>query len=349
MTFELMVEIAIKLVIFGAPLVLVPGMVILERRVCAFVQKRVGPNRVGPFGLLQTAADGIKNIFKEDVVPEQVDRLLYILAPVLGLIPVWITFALIPWGHMLNLNGSYIPLQVAPVNAALLFVFAILSLEVYGVAMGGWASNSKFSLLGGLRASAQMVSYEIAMGLVVVSVLMVSSSMDLNQIIYLQTQYAWNIVYLPVGFLMFLIAGFAETNRLPFDLAECEAELVGGYHTEYSSMKFALFFLTEYISIVVISALTVILFLGGWHVPFTDPYTEFWFTVPGVLISVACFAAKVGFFVFLFVWVRWTLPRFRYDQLMSLGWKVFIPIALVNIAVTALLKLGPPMQEVPLP
>ncbi|MBH22626.1 MAG: NADH-quinone oxidoreductase subunit NuoH [Candidatus Marinimicrobia bacterium] len=321
------------LVVFAATMLGVLVMIYAERRVSAFMQDRVGPNRVGFKGVLQPIADGIKFLMKEDLVPERVDKPIFILAPAILLIPALMTFAVIPFGSSINLFGREIALQVADVNVGILYVLALTSISVYGIVLAGWSSNNKYSLLGGLRSSAQLISYELAMGLAVVSIILLAGSLRLNDIITDQqgSFLSWNIFRQPLAFLIFLIAVYAETNRLPFDLSEAEQELVGGYHTEYSSMKFAMFFMAEYANMITAAALTVTLFFGGWDVPLLDEGSLGLF---GALLSVLSFILKVAFFLFLFIWVRWTFPRFRYDQLMRLGWKVMLPLALFNIFLT---------------
>ena len=310
--------------IFGGIMTLVPMLVLAERRIAAVIQNRIGPNRVGPLGLLQPLADVIKLLFKEDITPNRADRILFSLAPFLAFAPAAIAFVAIPVGK---------DLQVADLSVGVLYVLAVTSLGVYGISFGGWASNSKYSLLGGIRSSAQIISYEIAMGLAIVSVLMVAGNIRLGSIVEWQAEHGWIIFYQPVAFMIFLVAAFAENNRLPFDMAECEAELVGGFHTEYTGMKFGMFFLGEYIAMIVMSALLVTLFLGGW-----DPV---FFELPegpaGTAISVLCFVLKLLAVLFLYIWVRWTLPRFRYDQLMRLGWKTLVPLALLNIVLTGII------------
>ena len=322
------------LVVFAATLLTVLMMVYAERRVSAFMQGRLGPPRVGPQRLLQPIADGIKFLMKEDIIPAGVDKPIFILAPAILLIPALMTFAVIPFGSDITLFGRQIPLQVADVNVGILYVLALTSIGVYGIVLAGWSSNSKYSLLGGLRSSAQLISYELAMGLAVVSIILLSGSLKLNDIVADQQGYflSWNVFKQPLAFIIFFVAVYAEPNRLPFDLSEAEQELVGGYHTEYSSMKFAMFFMAEYVNMITAAALTVTLFFGGWDVPFLNETSlGLW----GALLSVTSFILKMGFFLFLFIWVRWTFPRFRYDQLMRLGWKVMLPIALFNIFVTA--------------
>jgi NADH-quinone oxidoreductase subunit H len=315
-------------------------LVLAERKVSAFIQHRYGPNRVGPWGLLQPLADGVKFFFKEDIVPPHVNRFIYLLAPVVILVPSLITFAVVPFGDTLPLFGREIRLQIADLNIGILFILALTSLGVYGIVLGGWGSNNKYSLLGGLRASSQMISYELAMGLSIIGVVMVTGSLRLNEVVAAQQEMLWgviprwNILTQPLGCLIFIPAAFAETNRLPFDLPECEQELVAGYHAEYSSMKFAMYFMAEYANMITSSAVIVTLFFGGWHLP--------WLIPPGAnslgygLLKVAVFAAKTTAFLFVYIWVRWTLPRFRYDQLMRLGWKVFMPLALANIVATGI-------------
>ena len=309
--------------IFGGIMTLAPMLVMAERRICAAIQNRVGPNRVGPMGLLQPLADVIKLLFKEEIIPDRGDRTLFSLAPLLAFAPAAISFVAIPVGR---------DLQVADLNVGVLYVLAITSLGVYGISFGGWASNSKYSLLGGIRSSAQIISYEIAMGLAIVSVLMISGNIHLGSIVEWQAENGWIIFYQPLAFIIFLVAAFAENNRLPFDMAECESELVGGFHTEYTGMKFGMFFLGEYIAMIVMSSLLVTLFLGGWDPVFFDLPEG----AAGTAISVLCFTVKLLAVLFLYIWVRWTLPRFRYDQLMKLGWKAFVPLALLNIVLTGI-------------
>jgi len=322
------------LVVFAGTMLTVLIMIYAERRVSAFIQGRLGPNRVGPQGIFQPLADGIKFLMKEDIIPGGVDKPIFILAPAILLIPALMTFAVIPFGSDITLFGRQIPLQVADVNVGILYILALTSIGVYGIVLAGWSSNSKYSLLGGLRSSAQLISYELAMGLAVVSIILLSGSLKLNDIVGDQQGHflSWNVFKQPLAFLIFLVAVYAETNRLPFDLSEAEQELVGGYHTEYSSMKFAMFFMAEYANMITAAALTVTLFFGGWDVPFVN---EAALGMWGAMLSVTSFILKMGFFLFLFIWVRWTFPRFRYDQLMKLGWKVMLPLALFNIFLTA--------------
>ena len=307
-------------VVFGLMLLSVTYLTWLERKVIGDIQVRLGPMRVGPHGLLQPIADGLKLLFKEEIVPQAADRTLYLLAPALALIPAFISFAVIPFGDQVRLFGRTIDLVITDVNIGLLYVFGVASLGVYGIVLGGWASNNKYALLGGLRASAQMISYELSLGLSVVGVVMLSQSLSLVQIVGAQAR-VWFIVLQPIGFLIFLICAVAETNRAPFDLPEAETELVAGFHVEYSSMKFAMYFMAEYANMITVSAMATTLFLGGWRGPWLPP--------------VVWFLAKLYLFIFLFIWLRGTLPRLRYDQLMRFGWKVLLPVALANVMVTA--------------
>jgi NADH-quinone oxidoreductase subunit H len=312
----------------------------VERRVSAYIQDRIGPNRVGPLGLLQSPADVIKLFLKEDIVPVSANKAIHTLAPIVSITVAMATFAVIPFGDQISLFGKEIKLLIADVNIGVLYILALTSLGVYGVTLSGWASNNKYSLLGGLRSSAQMISYELSMGLSVVGVIMVAGSMQLDAIVEHQAGLAWNAFLTPIGFITFVVAAFAETNRLPFDLPEAEPELVGGYHTEYSGMKFGTFFLAEYANMITSAALIVTLFLGGWQFPFLQDVglSPFWTSV----IQILTFIVKVCATLFFFIWIRWTIPRFRYDQLMNLGWKVMLPLALLNVVVTGawLLILG---------
>jgi NADH-quinone oxidoreductase subunit H len=323
------------IVVFGIYMIGVALLTLAERRISAWIQDRHGPNRVGPGGLLQPAADGLKNFMKEETYPEAAYKPLFILAPILSFIPALTTWAVIPFGAPLPTRWGRIDMVLADLPIGFLFILAISSLGVYGIVLAGWASNNKYALLGGLRSSAQMISYEISLGMSTIPVLLLAGNVTLGSIVTQQAYGGWNVVNLTIAFFIFLVASFAETNRLPFDLPEAESELVAGYHTEYSAMKFALFFIAEYANMVTASALMVTLFFGGWDVPFTGhdnigPFSG-WLT----LLSVLIFLAKLLFFLFFFMWVRWTLPRFRYDQLMSLGWKFMLPLALVYIIVIA--------------
>jgi NADH-quinone oxidoreductase subunit H len=315
-------------------------LILVERKVAAYAQDRLGPNRVGPFGLLQPLADGAKMLLKEDVVPRYVSKPIYILAPMIAIIAATIAFAVVPFGPVgpgvPTLAGHPVQFQIAPgVDIGILYVFAVGSLGVYGVILAGWASNNKYSFLGGLRSSAQIISYEVPLGLSILGVVLLARSLNLNAIINWQDDHVWGFIAQPIGFLIFLVSAFAETNRLPFDLPESEQELVGGFHTEYSAMKFGMFFLGEYLNVITVSYLTVILFLGGWDIPFVlDRHQTGWMIA---LAKVLVMVVKVAVMILIIMWVRWTLPRFRYDQLMDLAWKRLIPLALVNVVVTAVL------------
>ncbi len=329
------------LIALGVFINIVPLMVIIERRVSAKIQKRMGPNRVGPFGILQPLADAIKLITKEDLTPGHVNKWVYRLAPAVVMLPGALAFAVIPFGSQMAVGGKVINLQIADLNVGLLFVLAITSMGVYGISFGGWASNNKYSLFGGVRSTAQLVSYEVAMSIALVAALMTTGTINLQEIVRGQTGSmlggwlpAWNVFKQPIAAGIFFIAMFAETNRLPFDLAECEAELIGGYLTEYGSMKFGLYMMGEFLAMVTMSGLMVTVFLGGWHFPGIDPTST---SVAVGLLTCLIFLTKVMTLMFIFVWVRWSLPRFRYDQLMNLGWKVLIPIGLANIALTGIL------------
>lgn len=322
MQIEILIAVIQILVVFAGALLIIAYMTLMERKVLGRIQVRYGPNRVGPFGLLQPIADGIKLLFKEDIVVPHASRWIYILAPTVMVIAALMCLAVIPFGESVTLLGRRIALVVADLNAGLLYLLAVSSLGVYGVVMGGWASNNKYSLLGAIRSSAQMISYELSLGLSLIGVLMVTGSLSLVNIVQWQSAGHWLIIYQPLGFLIYLVSASAEANRTPFDLSECENELVAGYQTEYSSMKFGLFYLGEYAHLLVVSALAVTLFFGGWQGPVLPPVI--WFLI------------KVFAFIFFFIWVRATFPRVRYDQLMQFGWKVLFPLALANIALTGI-------------
>ena len=309
----------------------------LERKVVGRMQNRWGPTRVGPFGLLQPAADGIKFLFKEDLTPPHVYKPLFLAAPLIAVIFALTSIAVIPFGNSIRLFGYDIPLQIADVNTGLLLILGVTSVGVYGVALAGWSSNNKYSLLGGLRASAQMISYEISLGLSLVGVLIMSGSLSLRDIVNAQGGHFWG--FIPnwnvfhgqfIGFFCYLMAAYAETNRIPFDLPEAETELVAGYHTEYSAMKFAMFFMAEYANMITVGCLATLLFFGGWHGPLFGP------PIVQSLLPVLWFVAKVFVFLFVYIWVRGTLPRFRYDQLMAFGWKFLLPLSLMNLIATAI-------------
>jgi NADH-quinone oxidoreductase subunit H len=308
-----------------------------ERRICGFIQDRLGPNRVGPAGLLQSVADGVKNIMKEETYPGQAYLPLFVLAPVMSFLPALLTWAVIPYGAPWQSKWGTIDMALAPLPIGFLYILSISSLGVYGIVLAGWASNSKYSLLGGLRSSAQMISYEISMGMSTIPVLILAGNVSLSQIVQQQGGWGihWNVINCTIAFIVFMIAAFAETNRVPFDLPEAESELVAGYHAEYSAMKFSMFFIAEYANIMTASALMATLFFGGWDIPFTTWDNVAPHTLLKTLVTFAVFWVKILFFVFVFIWVRWTLPRFRYDQLMALGWKFMLPVALAYVVVVA--------------
>ena len=351
-----LVSSVIKVVaVFSVLMVAVAYTTLAERRVSAWIQDRMGPNRVGPFGLLQPIADGIKNILKEETLPGTSAKLFFVLGPMFAMVPALVTFAVVPFAAPLPTPWGTVPMIVADVPIGILYIMALSSLGVYGIVLGGWASNNKYAFLGGLRASAQMVSYEVALGLSLVTVLMLTGNVTLTQVVFEQQRLQlWFILPLSLGFILFLISAFAETNRLPFDMPEAESELVTGYHTEYSSMKFSMFFIAEYAHVITQSALMATLFLGGWDIPFWHGDDAFYsqgqwiqgFDAAGApvlaalswwktLLTLGVFALKTGFFVLVYIWVRWTLPRFRYDQVMQLGWKIMLPTALAYVMVIA--------------
>lgn len=308
-----------------------------ERKVAAALQDRPGPNRAGWFGLLQPVADAIKLFFKEEIIPNKANRILFILGPALAMIAALMTGAVIPWGNKLVIGGKEISLQIADVNVGVLYVFAVVSLGVYGVMIGGWASNNKFSLLAAIRGASQNISYELAMGISIISLVFITQSLSLGDIVAQQQKHGWNILFQPLGFLIFIVCAFAECNRTPFDLPEAENELNFGYHQEYSSMKLGFYLFAEYINMFISSVVMSTLYFGGYDIPFLDEST-LPVNVAGVLGFLALMVKAILFILF-FMWVRWTIPRFRYDQLMRLGWKTLIPLALINMMVTAVVIL----------
>ena len=330
----LIVKIVIIVSIFLISLLIAMYSTYAERKVAAFMQDRLGPNRAGPFGLLQPLADGVKMFMKEEIIPDVSNKFLFILGPSLSMLTACMTSAVIPWGKGLTIDGGFYPIQATDLNIGILYIFGVVSIGVYGIMIGGWASNNKFSLLGALRASSQMISYEIAMGLSIIALVMMTGTLSVREIAEQQSGGHWNVFYQPLGFLIFLICAFAETNRAPFDLPECETELVGGYHTEYSSMKLGFYLFAEYINMFISSAVISTLYFGGYNMPFIGHFIS----NPNVLslIGTAFLLGKIIFFIFFFMWVRWTLPRFRYDQLMNLGWKILIPLSIANIFITGI-------------
>jgi NADH-quinone oxidoreductase subunit H len=324
--------------IFGLTLGVAAYSTYAERKVAAFLQDRVGPDRAGPWGILQPMADGLKFLMKEEIIPVVSNKFLFVLGPCIAMLTALMAGVLIPWGSTIEINGNSYALQIADLNVGILYVFGVVSIGVYGIMIGGWSSNNKFSLLGAIRASAQMISYEIAMGLSIIALILMTGTLSLNE---LSAQQAggvgshwnfWNVIYQPVGFIIFLVCAFAETNRTPFDLPECETELVGGYHTEYSSFKLAFYLFAEYINMFISSAVIATLYFGGYNFPFMNDLGLSHNAIT-ILGSIALFA-KIFFFIFFYMWIRWTIPRFRYDQLMNLGWKGLIPLAVVNILIT---------------
>lgn len=320
--------------VFAVALVVAMYSTYAERKVAAFFQDRLGPNRAGPFGILQPLADGVKMFMKEEIIPTGADKTLFIIGPSLIMLTAIMAGVVIPWGNTLIINGREFVMQVTDVNIGILYVFGVVSIGVYGIMIGGWASNNKFSLLGALRASSQMISYELAMGLAIVALVMTTGTLSLREMVHDQPGAHWNVWIQPLGFLIFLICALAELNRTPFDLPECETELVGGYHTEYSSMKLGFYLFAEYINMFISSAVIASLYFGGYQFPLINSLglSHNMVTLLGTLI----FFSKIFFFIFLFMWIRWTIPRFRYDQLMRLGWKTLIPLAVLNIVITAI-------------
>jgi NADH-quinone oxidoreductase subunit H len=305
-----------------------------ERKVAAFLQDRIGPNRAGPFGLLQPMADGLKLFMKEEIIPLTSSKFLFILGPMLAMITALLTSAVIPWGSTIDIAGHKVALQIADPNIGVLFIFGVVSIGVYGIMIGGWASNNKFSLLAAIRGASQMISYELAMGLALIAVLFISGSLRMSVIVSEQIQHGWNIIYQPLGFLIFFVCALAECNRTPFDLPEAENELNFGYHQEYSSMKLGFYLFAEYINMFISSVVMSTLFFGGYDIPFVNEaaWGDHWWVGA---IAFAVLMTKALLFIFLFMWIRWTIPRFRYDQLMNLGWKGLLPLALVNMLITA--------------
>ncbi|MDR2283268.1 MAG: NADH-quinone oxidoreductase subunit NuoH [Sphingobacterium sp.] len=332
-------KLILVVIVFTITLVIAMYSTLAERKIAGFMQDRHGPDRAGIFGLLQPLCDGGKFFFKEEIIPSGAHKPLFILGPVIAIITACISSAVIPWGQELTINGKQISLQVASgINIGVLYMFGVIALGVYGIMLGGWASNNKFSLMGAIRAASQSISYEIGMGLSLIALLMVTGTLQLEDIVAQQSGFVnWNIWVQPLGFLIFITCAFAECNRVPFDLPECETELVGGYHTEYSSMKLGLYMFSEYINMFVSSALMAALYFGGYNFPFMYELglSQNWITIIGVIV----FFLKIFGFIFFFMWIRWTLPRFRYDQLMNLGWKILIPLAIANIVLTGVITL----------
>lgn len=335
--FFIVTKLILISVVLGITLLIATYSTLAERKLAAFFQDRIGPNRAGPGGLFQPLADGLKFLFKEAIIPATSDRFLFLLGPSLSMFAACMACAVIPWGADLVIGGRAVALQVTDLSVGVLYLFAVVSFGVYGIMIGGWASNNKYSLLSTIRASSQMISYELAMGLSLVALVMTTGTMSLREIVAMQHGWHWNILVQPLGFVIFMVCAFAETNRVPFDLPECETELVGGYHTEYSGMQLGFYLFAEYINMFISSAVMVVLYFGGFHVPFLASLG-----LPQnilALLGLVCFFVKIFAFIFLFIWIRWTIPRFRYDQLMRLGWTGLIPLAILNLLATAVIHL----------
>lgn len=324
------------LVVFAITMLMAMYATLAERKIAAWIQDRVGPNRAGKGGILQPLADGLKLFSKEEFIPNTPNKFLFILGPAISMTIALTTSAVIPWGDKLVIGGREVLLQAADLDVALLFVFAILSIAVYGIIIGGWASNNKYSLMGAMRAGSQMISYELAMGLSIISIIMMTGSLSLKEIAVQQPGMHWNVFYQPLAFIIFLICAFAETNRAPFDMSEGEHELVGGYNLEYSSMKMGFYLFAEYAAMFVSSAILAVMFFGAYNYPGMEWAIQNWGVNTANLIGVGAMFLKIFFFIFLFMWVRWTIPRFRYDQIMDLGWKALIPLSILNIILTAI-------------
>lgn len=336
----LIIKVILIVVVFAISLVVAMYSTYAERKIAAFFQDRVGPNRAGPGGMLQPLADGVKMFMKEEIIPTRASGFLFVVGPSLAILTACIGSAVIPWGQKLVVGGHTVDLQVTDINVGILYIFGVVSLGVYGVMIGGWASNNKYSLLGAIRAASQNISYEVSMGLSIIALLMVTGTLSLRTIaeqqhgFWADGWFTWNFFKQPLGFLIFIVCAFAETNRTPFDLPECETELVGGYHTEYSSMKLGFYLFAEYINMFVSSAVMATLYFGGYNYPFMDWVAQHIGPNLGAVLGVILLFAKIFLFIFFFMWIRWTIPRFRYDQLMNLGWRTLIPLAIANIVLT---------------
>lgn len=326
-------------IIFAITMLMAMYSTLAERKVAAWLQDRVGPNRAGKGGILQPLADGLKLFSKEEFLPDTPNKFLFVVGPAISMSVALMTSAVIPWGDKLHLFGRDIILQATDIDVAILYVFGVLSVGVYGIMIGGWASNNKFSLMSAMRAASQMISYEVAMGLSIIALLMMTETLSLREIAAQQSGMNWNIFYQPLGFIIFLVCSFAETNRTPFDLAECEAELIGGYHTEYSSMRMGFYLFAEYASMFISSTILAVLYLGAYNYPGMAWAVENWGVNIANTIGIFVLFGKICFFIFFFMWVRWTIPRFRYDQLMRLGWQMLIPLAIANIVITGVVIL----------
>jgi NADH-quinone oxidoreductase subunit H len=325
-------KLVLIVVVVMSSLLIAMYLTLMERKVAAWIQDRWGPSRAGPWGILQPVADGVKLFWKEEIIPNSSSKFLFILGPCMAMMTAMMTSAVIPFGDKLNFFGRSVDLQIADINIGILYVFGVVSMGVYGIMIGGWASNNKYSLMGAMRGASQIISYELAMGITLIALLMLTGTMSMREMVAQQQQGYWNIVYQPLGFLIFLICAFAECNRTPFDLPEAENELNMGYHGEYSSLKMGFYLFAEYINMFISSLIMATLFFGGYDIPFLDESNLS--TNLAALVGIIALMAKTMFFVFLFMWVRWTIPRFRYDQLMNLGWKKLIPLALINMIIT---------------
>lgn len=326
-------------VVFAITMLMAMYSTLAERKIAAWLQDRIGPNRAGIGGIFQPLADGLKLFSKEEFFPNTPNRFLFVVGPAIAMSTALMTSAVIPWGDKLHLFGRDIILQATDIDVALLYIFGVISVGVYGIMIGGWASNNKFSLMGAVRAASQMVSYEVAMGLSIIALLMMTGTLSLREIAAQQPGMHWNVFYQPLSFLIFLICAFAETNRTPFDLAECESELIGGYHTEYSSMKMGFYLFAEYANMFISSTILAVLFFGGYNYPGMGWALENWGVNTANVIGIFVLFAKICGFIFFYMWVRWTIPRFRYDQLMHLGWRILIPLSIANIVITGIVLL----------
>ncbi|UYW01231.1 NADH-quinone oxidoreductase subunit NuoH [Flavobacterium agricola] len=326
-------------VIFAITMLMAMYATLAERKIAAWLQDRIGPNRAGPGGILQPLADGLKLFAKEEFLPNTPNKFLFVFGPFISMTMALMTSAVLPWGDKLIIGGREVVLQATDIDVALLYVFAVLSVGVYGIMIGGWASNNKYSLMSAMRAASQMISYEVAMGMAIIALIMMEGTLSLREIAANQEGMNWNVFYQPLGFLIFLVCSFAETNRTPFDLAECEAELIGGYHTEYSSMRMGFFLFAEYASMFISSAILAVMYFGAYNYPGMQWMAENVGVNAANIIGIFVLFAKICFFIFFYMWVRWTIPRFRYDQLMNLGWKILIPLAIVNIIITGVVIL----------
>jgi len=326
-------------VVFAITMVMAMYATLAERKIAAWLQDRIGPNRAGPGGIFQPLADGLKLFAKEEFLPNTPNKFLFVFGPFISMTMALMTSAVLPWGDKLIIGGREVILQATDIDVALLYVFGVLSVGVYGIMIGGWASNNKYSLMSAMRAASQMISYEVAMGLAIIALIMMEGTLSIRDIAANQSGMNWNVFYQPVGFLIFLVCSFAETNRTPFDLAECEQELIGGYHTEYSSMRMGFYLFAEYASMFISSAILAVLYFGAYNYPGMHWMAENVGINTANIIGIFVLFAKICFFIFFYMWVRWTIPRFRYDQLMNLGWKILIPLAIVNILITGIVIL----------